>query len=71
MSNKNGNKLLIGRDSILDYLGVGRPVFNQFLEMGLPAVVIKQRWYAHTDNVDDFLRKLTRRQQRNIPMDAE
>ena len=71
MSSKNGNRLLIGQKDIMEYLEISRPMFRQFLEMGLPARVVNQRWYAHKDNIDDFFKKLTRYREKHIPVDAE
>lgn len=54
-------RLLVGRQEILDYLGVGKQVFADLLRLGLPAAVIGGKWYAHTDNLDEFFRRITRR----------
>ena len=71
MSVKNGRKILIGRDSIMDYLDMSRPTFYKFLELGLPVRVINNRLYAHKDNVDDFFRKITRHREKEVPLDVE
>ncbi len=67
----NSKKVLIGAKSIMAYLELSRPMFHKFVEMGMPATVIGKRWYAHTDNLDDFFRKLTFVRVREIPPDAE
>ena len=64
-------KTLIGLKQILDYLDIGKPAFYNFIEMGLPAAVINNRWYAHTDNIDDYFRKLTNRRNKDAPKNAE
>lgn len=69
--NHNGRKLLIGKNEILDYLKISKQVWPKFVEMGLPVVVINQRFYAHTDNIDDFFRKVTARGIGRLPADAE
>ena len=68
---QNGRRLLIGRDEIIEYLSISKGLFYNFVEMGLPAVVIKNRWYAHKDNIDNFFQSLTRHRIREIPRDAE
>ena len=73
MSNKNGCKTLIGLNSIIQYLEISKPMFYQFIEMGLPARVINRRWYAHKDNIDKFFQTITnvRIKGRDIPEDAD
>jgi len=64
-------KLLIGAQQIMTYLGISKPTFYKFVKIGLPAVVIDNRWYAYTENIDDFVKSLTRKTIRDIPEDAE
>ncbi len=71
MSENNGSRTLIGLVDILNYMQIGKPMFYQFVEMGLPARVINKRWYAHKDNIDDFFKKVTRHRAKEIPTDAE
>ena len=52
-------KILIGKDAIKKYLSISEPTFKKFVNMGLPAKVICNRWYAHTDNIDSYFRDLT------------
>lgn len=68
---KNGSRILIGLNDILDYIKISKPMFYQFIEMGLPARVINNRWYAHKDNIDEFFRQYTFNQGKDIPQDAE
>ena len=70
MAEKDG-KLLIGVQAILDYLQISEPTFRKFVGMGLPAVVIDRRWYAHTDNLDAFFKKITLARMRAIPEHTE
>ena len=39
--------------------------------MGMPARVIHNRWYAHTENIDLFFKQITLRQAGEIREDAE
>jgi len=68
---KNGSRILIGLNDILDYIKISKPMFYQFIEMGLPARVINNRWYAHKDNIDEFFRQYTLCREKEIPPDAE
>ena len=64
-------KILIGCDAICDYVGVSRPLFYDFVKRGMPARLIKGRWFAHSDNLDDFFKMLTFYKEKNPPEDAE
>jgi len=68
---ENGSKTLIGLKTILQYMDVSKPLFYQFIEMGLPARIINQRWYAHKDNIDSFFQQMTRHRIKEIDKDAE
>ena len=69
--NDNSCKILIGLDSILKHLQLSEPTFKKFITMGMPAVVISGRWYAHVDNLDDYFRRITKFRQDYIPGEAE
>lgn len=65
-------KLLIGSQAIMDYLGISKQVFYQFIKLGMPAIVINGRWYAWTDNIDIYFQKITLAQMKDsYPEDAE
>ena len=65
-------KILRGVDEICVYGKFSRPLFEEFVKMGLPAVVIRNIWWAHADNVDEFFRLVTmKRRMSEIPLDAE
>jgi hypothetical protein len=69
---ENGKKVLIGRQSIMDYVGIQSPsVFYDFVKKGMPARVINKRWYAHVDNVSDFFRVSTRVPDGNLDQEAD
>ena len=64
MSNHNG-KILIGIKPICAYLGnMDRKTLHVFFDMGLPHTVVNRRIYAHTDNIDEFFARLTRRRSK-------
>jgi len=54
------SRLLVGSKQILEYLQMSKTTFKKFLDLGLPAVLIDNRWYSHKDNLDEFLRSLTK-----------
>ncbi len=53
-------KLLRNLEEILEYMGVSEDLFRKFHENGLPARKIDGRWFAHTDNIDEYFRFLTK-----------
>ncbi len=55
----------------MTYLQVSKTTFYKFINLGMPAVVIDGRWYAHSENLDEFLKAVTRKCTREIPEDAE
>ncbi len=60
MSNKQSDKILIGADAIMSYIGAGSEhLFKKFLSAKLPVVKIDNRLYAHTENLDAYFQKLT------------
>lgn len=64
-------RLLVGRQEILDYLGIGRQAFGDFLRLGMPAAVYHGKWYAHADNLDEFFRRVTRRRSPESEAETE
>jgi hypothetical protein len=70
MAEKNC-KLLVGSQQIMTYLQVSKTTFYKFVKMGMPAVIIDNRWYAYSENLDDYMKALTRRQTKEIPDDVD
>lgn len=68
---ENGRNVLIGITEIIEYMKVSRPTFYQFIEMGMPAQIINNRWYAHKANIDLFFQKITNKRITDIPKNAE
>jgi hypothetical protein len=77
MVKKSLGKILIGFDAIRAYLAkpdgapMSRPTLQKFIELGLPCEVIDRVYYANTDNIDEFFRRLTLRRQKGFQPDAE
>jgi hypothetical protein len=65
------NKVLIGAQAIQGYLDISEPTFYKFVKLGLPAVVIDNRWYAHADNLDNFFQKATNVRMKQVPNGVE
>lgn len=68
---KQNCKLLIGSQQIMTYLQVSKTTFYKFIKLGMPAIVIDGRWYAHAENLDEYLKAVTRKCTKDIPEDAE
>ncbi len=47
-------KALIGRQSILDFLGISKTKFYGFIKEGLPVVKKDGQWTAHADQLDEW-----------------
>ena len=60
-------KVLIGVKAVTEYLSISEPTFYKFINLGLPAIVIDGRWYAHTDNIDDYFKKITSVRMPDVP----
>jgi len=74
MAEQISTKLLIGRQTIMDYLGgISKTLFYNFVSTGMPARNIDGRWYAHTENIDDFFKVITsvNHKGKPIPVDNE
>jgi hypothetical protein len=71
MGSNGHGKLLNGKQQIKSSDSIGALAFYDFLNMGMPARIIQNRWYAHTDNIDLFFKQITLRPEGNISEDAE
>jgi hypothetical protein len=55
------DKILVGRKAIMDFLHISsKDLFQFFIKSGLPAELINNRWWAHTDNLEDYFKHVTR-----------
>ena len=55
-------KMLSTAAEIQSYLRISDKLFSHFIKLKMPAVQINGRWYAHTDNLDDWWRTCTAKQ---------
>lgn len=53
------DKILIGKKSIMQYIGVSHSMLNRLVNHGLPARNENNKWYAHTDNLDKWFKNWT------------
>jgi uncharacterized protein YaaR (DUF327 family) len=61
MTNKQNSKLLTSKDEIKEYLGnISNYLFKKYIEKGMPARFEDNRWLAHIENIDEFLKAYTR-----------
>lgn len=63
--NGEGNvsdKILRGQEKISRYLDIGDKLFWFFMSRGLPVVKVGRDYFAHADNLDNFIRQITSRQ---------
>ncbi len=67
----NGHKrILTSRQEIMDYAGISRILYMKFIKLGMPVLYVDGRCYAHTDNLDDFFKAVTRVSSKNLPDDV-
>jgi uncharacterized membrane protein YpjA len=67
MSENRSHKFLTSKQEIMDYCKISEVLFKKFIKAGMPALYIDGRWYAHTDNLDDYFKNLTRVSAKNVP----
>jgi hypothetical protein len=53
----DGLKLLVGKEKICGYIGVGKSSFHKLVKEGLPAVFDNGRWLSYTDLIDKYFIK--------------
>jgi len=56
----SSKKILTSRQEILDYAGISKDLYLKFVRVGFLVLYIGGRCYAHTDNIDDFFKMLTK-----------
>lgn len=71
MADKKDKKVLIGLAAITADLEMSVPTFKGLVEEGLPATIIKGKWYAHKDNLDEYFRRRTLIRPKDIDEKAE
>ena len=66
MANKKNPKFLDSKEEIKAYLGnITDYLFKKYIEKGMPARY-DGGWFAHTDNIDEFLKAYTKVSMRKI-----
>ena len=55
----SSDKILMGKQAILDYLRISEHTLRKFIDRGLPVRIIDNRYYAHKDNIDRYFEDLT------------
>ena len=68
---KETTGLLIGKKAIAEYLDISRDTFTEMMKLGMPAVVINNRYYAHHNNLELWFQAITRTQPRQDVSGAE
>jgi len=60
-------RVLTSRQEIMDYAGISRHLYFKFVKMGMPVLYMDGRCYAHTENIDEFFRLVTRTSAKHVP----
>ena len=60
MTEDTKDRILKGKKVICDYISAPIYTFQKWLTIGLPAIKIFGSWYAHKDNLDEFIIKFTK-----------
>lgn len=63
------NKVLFGKDEIMDAYKMTDYTFKKWVKMGLPVLIIDRTCYAHRDNIDEFFRAITRVNSKNAEVE--
>jgi len=64
-------KWLKSKDEIMSYCRISEPIFVKWLRIGLPAIILDGAYRAHTDNLDNFCRLISRSGEKNFDESAE
>jgi hypothetical protein len=70
MNQTTNKRILTSRQEILDYTGISKHLYLKFIRAGMPVLYIEGRCYAHTDNIDEFFRLITKSNAQNLPEDT-
>ena len=60
-------RTLMCKQEILDHLGISDEMFKTFVRIGMPVRYVGGRCIAHTDNLDEFFKAITRVSPKNVP----
>ena len=56
-----------GPGSIGEFLGVSRGTVYKYIKIGMPVELIFGAYHAHTDNIEEWFKRVTRKQYQNPP----
>lgn len=63
------NKVLFGKDEIMESYKMTDYKFKKWIKMGMPVLVLDGTCYAHRDNIDEFFRAVTRVNSKNAEVE--
>lgn len=69
---ENSKKIIWTVRAICEQYEISKDFFYRLVKAGkFPATIIEGRWCAHTDNVDEFFRVVTRKPPEHLDTEAE
>ena len=71
MTVAKSSKILKGAEAIATYIGCGRGKAIKLISLGMPANLVDGTWFAYSDNIDEYFRRVTLRLTCEINEDAE
>jgi hypothetical protein len=63
------NKILFGKDEIMDAYKMTDYTFKKWVKMGLPVRIIDRTCYAHRDNINEWFKAVTRVNSKNAEVE--
>jgi len=60
-------KVLQGRHEIMDTYLWSEHIFNKWVKMGLPVLLVDRMYYAHKDNINEYFKGMCRGNYKNTP----
>ena len=71
MTVAKSSKILKGAEAIAAYIHCGRGKAIKLISLGMPANLVDGTWFAYSDNIDEYFRRVTLRLTCEINEDAE
>ena len=62
---------LTSKAEIMEYIACGKRLLAEYTSMGLPVLSLNGKWIAHTDNIDQFFRAITRTRLTDLQQQEE
>lgn len=53
------NKVLFGKDEIMEYCKMSEYKFKKWIKLGMPVLIIDGTCYAHKENIEAWFKKIT------------